>query len=163
MADYQIDTSSYQSNNNSELRVGHEGEVAKFHAKGGFAFSMVGTVGRDSYQMKLPAPWTRFRYKLEQDKRVLATASKPKVRGSTVTFELELPGRKLTFVSEDRHGLRWVLNEGGTECGSYDQREFGDQEEWSADFHAPRDWSVPLAAFVAWLKCEAPEGNVTAP
>lgn len=160
MADYQIDSSRYKTRN-TELRVGHEGEEAKFHRKGMFVYNMVGTVGSDTYLMKLPAPWTGFRYKLEQDGNLLASASRPKFKESTVCFELELPGRQLAFVSRDRHGLRWVFSEGGTECGSYEQREFGDQKEWSADFHAPRDWSVALTAFVAWLVCEAPEGMVT--
>jgi hypothetical protein len=162
MAEYQVDMSRYQRHNNHQLKVGREGETWTFHAKGGFAFSMVGTVGRESYQMKLPAPWTGFRYKLVQDERVLASARKPKVRGRVVTFELELPGRRLTMVSRDPRGLSWALNEGGVECGSFDRRAFGDQEEWSADFEPPPGWSVALAVFVAWLVCQAPEGNVSA-
>jgi len=151
MVDYQIDARRLQARKNNELKVGHEGEVSIFHLQGRFIQNMVGTVGRDAYQMKLPAPWTRFRYKLEQDGRELASAPKPKFKQYIVTIELELPGRQLQLVSQDRHGLRYVLTEGGNEVGSYDQREFGDQDEWTAEFQAPRDWSVALTAFVAWL------------
>jgi hypothetical protein len=143
MADYLIDARRLQARKN-ELKIGHEGEVSTFHRKGRFIQHLVGTVGQDEYQLKLPAPWSGLRYKLEQDGRELASASRPKYKQRIVTFELELPGRQLTLAAQDRHGLRYVLSEGGTEVGSYDQREFGEQDEWTADLHAPREWSVAL-------------------
>jgi hypothetical protein len=151
MTDYQIDARRIRKN---ELKVGYEGEVSTFRRKSWFIQNMVGTVGRDAYQMKLPAPWTGNRYKLEQDGRELASASKPKFKQHIVTFELELAGRQLLLVSQDRHGLRYVLSEGGNEVGSYDQRDFDDQSEWTAEFHASREWSGALTTFVAWLVAE---------
>ncbi|MCP3985733.1 MAG: hypothetical protein GY723_15210 [bacterium] len=151
MANYQIDARRLDARRNNELRIGHEGTVASFHRKNRFIHNMEGTVGQDAYQMKLPAPWNGLRYRLKQDELELASASRPKYKQHIVTFELELPGRTLEMVSQDRHGLRYVLTECGGECGSFDQRDFDEQDEWTADFQAPQGWSVALTAFVAWL------------
>mgnify|MGYP001813430000 CR=1 FL=1 len=161
MNDYLVDTSLYRSDSKGKMRIGHDGEIIEFRAKGGFAFSMIGDIGGDHYQMKLPAPWSRFRYRLEHNKEVIASASKHKFRGENVEFELDVQGRSLTLTSKDRLGVDWALSEGGMECGSFNRREFEDQEEWSADFTAPSNWSPATAAFVSWLICEAPEGRIT--
>lgn len=60
-------------------------------------------------------------------------------------------------------GSSRALIEGGTECGSYDRRQFGKQDAWSADRRAPRDRPVLLTAFAAWLVCRAPEGTMPLP
>jgi hypothetical protein len=146
MADYQIDARRVQ-----EIRIGQQGEtVATFRLKGRFVHDMKGEVGRDSYDMKLPAPWRGFRYRLEQDGRELASASRPKVKARIVSFDVEMPGRKLELIAQDQHGLLFLLLEGGEERGRFTQREFGDGDEWSADFQS-REESAAFAAFVTWL------------
>lgn len=145
MADYQIDARRLR-----EIRVGQDGETVATFLQGRFIQDMKGEVAGDSCAMKLPAPWRGFRYRLEQDGRELANASRPNVKDRIVSFDLEMPGRKLRLVAQDRHGLQYLLLEAGGEYGRFRQRDFGEQDEWSADFHA-RDASVALAAFVAWL------------
>ncbi len=115
MVDYQIDARRFRTPKNNELKVGHQGEASTLHRQGWFIQNLVGTVGRDAYQMKAPR----------------------------------------ALVLQHRHGLRYVLAEGGDEVGSCAQRDFDDQDDWTAEFQAPRDWSLALTAFVAWLVGEA--------
>lgn len=146
MAEFQIDSRDVR-----EIRVGRDGRVvAAFRRKGRFVQDLQGDVGSEAYQMKLPAPWRGFRYRLEQDGRELASASRPQWKNHIVRFEVEMPGRKLELVAQDRHGLEYLLLEGEEELARLTQREFGAQDEWTADL-AARDESPALAAFVAWL------------
>ena len=146
MADYQIDARRVR-----EIRVGREGEtLATFRRKGRLVQDLEGECGRESYALKLPAPWRGMRYRLEQEGRELASASRPKARDRIVRFEVETPGRKLELVAQDRLGLEYRLLEAGEERARLTQRDFGEHDEWTADLQM-REESPALAAFVAWL------------
>jgi hypothetical protein len=149
MAEFQIAARSSR-----EIRVGRDEKTVATFRPGRWIADMKGEVEGAASAMKLPAPWRGMRYRLQQDGRELASAAKPKLQGGLPTYELEMPGRKLELVAQDRNGLVWVLSEGGGECGRYEQREFGEQDEWTADF-AWREDVPALAAFVAWLVLEA--------
>jgi hypothetical protein len=147
LSDYQIDGRRLK-----ELRVGREGEpVAVFRRQSWFVQHMVGEVGGQKYQMKLPAPWTGFRYRLRQGDHEHANATRPRYPRRIASCELELPGRKLRLAADNRHGLDFTLFEGEEECGRLLQRPFEEQGDWEADLQAPEDWSIPLAAFVGWI------------
>ncbi len=149
MADFQISARSSR-----EIKVGRNRKtVARFRA-GRWIGDLKGEVEGAACAMKLPAPWRGMRYRLQQQGRELASASKPKLRGGLAVFDLEMPGRRLELLAQDRSGLVWVLSEAGAECARYAQREFGEQDEWTADF-VSREETPALAAFVAWLVLEA--------
>ncbi|HUE84534.1 MAG TPA: hypothetical protein VMO26_00500 [Vicinamibacterales bacterium] len=149
MADYQISARSTR-----EIRVGQQEEtVGTFH-RGRWIQNMAGEIGGEGFKMKLPAPWRGMRYRLEQDGRELANAARPAVKRRMVTYDLEMPGRRLRLASTDADGLVYVLFEGGEELGRYTQRSFGEHDAWTGDFRG-REASPALAAFVAWLVLEA--------
>ena len=145
MVDYQID-----ARRRREIRVGRAGEVVAAFQQGKWIQDMKGQVENEPSKMKLPAPWRGMRYRLEQGGRELASASKPKWSDHIVSFDLEMPGRKLELKATDRHGLEYVLLEGGEEYGRFTQRAFGEHDEWTADFRVGEE-SAALAAFVTWL------------
>ncbi len=167
--DYQIDTRNERS---QEVRVGRNNlEVAAFRKTGFFIYNLKGEVEGIEYQLKLPAPWTGFRYRLLAGKHELANAKKkrrmfafepdrPLIRHISVEFELDLQGQPYQLISEDRHGLEYVVLGGDEECGRLALRTFEAQQagSWQADFHAPSEWSIPHAAFVAWLAREGRSG-----
>ena len=145
MVDYQIDARQQR-----EIRVGRAGEVVATFQQGKWIQDLTGKVGNEPAKLKLPAPWRGMRYRLEQSGRELANASKPKWTDHIVSFDLEIPGRKLELKAADRHGHDYVLLEGGEERGRFTQRDFGSDDEWTADFRVSEE-SAALAAFVAWL------------
>ena len=149
MVEYQI---AHRSSR--EIRVGRAEETVATFRPGRLIADLQGEAGSVSYKMKLPAPWRGFRYRLEQDGRELANAAKPKVRQRIVSFDVEMPGRKLQLVSQGELALEWVLLEGGEERARFTQRSFGEHDKWTADFRS-REESVGLAAFVAWLVLQA--------
>lgn len=164
--DYQTDGRRQRP---QELRVGEGGqEVAVFRKVNFFVYNLRGRVGGLDYQLKLPAPWNGHRYQLCADSQVLATATRhrrmhafeadqPLNQHFLVEFELDVAGRILKLVPEDRHGSSFRLEESGQERGRLVGRSFAAQAqgEWEADLSAPDGWSVPLAAFVAWLARES--------
>ena len=145
MVDYQID-----ARRRREIRVGRAGDVVAEFQQGKWIQDMTGRVENEPSEMKLPAPWRGMRYRVEQSGRELASASKPKWSDHIVSFDLEMPGRKLELKATDRHGLEYVLLEGGEQRGRFTQRDFGRDDEWTADFRVSEE-SAALAAFVAWL------------
>jgi hypothetical protein len=145
MVDYQIDARRHR-----EIRVGRAGEVVATFQQGKWIQDMKGKVENEPARMKLPAPWRGMRYRLEMGEREIANASKPRWSDRIVSFDLEMPGRKLELKASDRHGLEYVLREGGEERGRFTQRDFGRDDEWSADFRVSEE-SAALAAFVTWL------------
>ena len=155
MPDYQIDF-----RNARELRIGDGDQIVAEFRRGRFIQDMKGAIGGQPSTMRLPAPWRGMRYRLLQGDRELASAGTPdferapESRGFLASFEFAMPGRKLDLAGQDRHGLLYVLTEGGTEIGRLQQRDFDDQDTWSADFHT-REESPGLAAFVAWIAREA--------
>jgi hypothetical protein len=166
--EYQIDTRNHRT---QEVRVGRDNqEVAVFRKAGFLIHNLKGGFQGVDYQMKLPAPWTGFRCRLRQGEFELASAKKqrrmhafepdrPLVRHQLVEFQLDVHGRALQLTPDDRHGLTYVLREGDVERGRLAARTFEAQQggPWQADLQVPEDWSVPLAAFLAWL---AREGQV---
>jgi len=154
MPDYQVDF-----RNARELRIGEGDEVVAAFHRGRFIQDMKGEIRGQPSTMRLPAPWRGMRYRLVRGGRELASAATPDFKrapessGHIVSFALEMPGRKLDLVAQDRHGLLYLLSEGGTEIGRLEQREFGEQDTWSADFRT-REESPGLAAFIAWLARE---------
>lgn len=167
--DYQTDTGNHQT---ETVRVGqHDQEVSVFRQVNFFIHNLVGTVDGMDYQMKLAAPWNGFRYRLRQGDHELANAKKkirmhafepdrPLIRHHRAEFELDVQGRAIQLTSEDRFGLIYTLSEGHSECGRLVMRSREAQEsgEWQADLQAPDGWSLPLAAFVAWLAREGRAG-----
>ena len=149
MPDFQIDARS-----NRRIRVGRGGEVVATFAPGRFIADQKGEVAGEPCTMKLPAPWRGMRFRLEQGGRELASAKRPKYFRGVVIWELEMPGRRLELVSQEEHGLEFQITEGGDEFGRFRQREFGEQDEWTADLQLREDLPA-LAAFVAWLVLEA--------
>lgn len=145
MVDYQID-----ARRTREIRVGRADEVLATFQQGKWIQDLKGQVGDEPSKMTLPAPWRGMRYRLEVSGRELANASKPKWSRHIVSFDVEMPGRKLELKALDRHGLEYVLTEGGVERGRFTQREFGENDEWTADFRVNEE-SAALAAFVTWL------------
>ncbi len=167
--DYQIDTRNERS---QEVRVGRDQqEVAIFRKAGFLIYNLGAEVDGIDYQMKLPAPWTGFRYRLVTGKHELANAKKkrrmfafepdrPLIRHLLVEFDLDVQGRLYRLTPEDRHGLTYVLLEEDEECGRLVLRSFEAQQtgSWQADLQAPSDWTVPHAAFFAWLAREGRSG-----
>jgi hypothetical protein len=167
--EYQINTGNHRT---QEVRVGRDNqEVAFFRKASFFIYNLAAKVEGVDFQMKLPAPWTHFRYRLRQGEHELANAKKqgrmhafepdrPLIRHRLVEFELEVHGRAHQLTPEDRHGLTYVLREGDEERGRLVMRTFEAQQQglWQEDLQAPEDWSVPLAAFVAWLAREGRRG-----
>jgi len=150
MVTYQIDIQ-----NESLVRIGqHEQAVATLRAKGFFVRDLVGESGSQSFVMKLAAPWRGMRYRLEQDGRELASASRADYHPGGLTMELDIAGRKLTLVSQDDRGHEFVLSESGQERARFQFRKSSQRREWDADYHT-QDESVPLAAFVVWLILES--------
>ena len=163
--EYQVDTRNYRT---QELRVGEDNLEKAVFRKAGFLISnLAANVGGASFQMKLPAPWNQFRYRLRQGDHELANAKKksrmhafepdrPLIRHWMVEFELDIQGRILQLTPQDRSGLSFVLRDGDEVCGRLTSRTFEAQQEgsWEADLQAPAGWSVPLAAFTAWLARE---------
>ena len=154
MPDYQVDFRDAR-----ELRIGEGDDVVASFRRGRFIQDMKGEIRGQPSTMRLPAPWRGMRYRLVQDDRELASAATPDFeripdsRGQVAIFALEMPGRKLELRGEGRHGLLYRLSEGGTEIGRFEQRDFDEQDTWSADFRT-REESPGLAAFVAWLTRE---------
>jgi hypothetical protein len=162
--EYQIDAAG----RSQEVRVGQDDrEVAVFQKSGFLIHNLEGNVDGLEYQMKLAAPWTGFRYLLRQGEHDLASAKKqrrmhafepdrPLIRHQLVEFALDVHGRLFRLTPEDRHGLNHALYDGDKKCGCLSMRTFEAQEGslWQADLQAPSDWSVPLAAYVAWLARE---------
>ena len=167
--DFQTDTRDRRT---QEVRIGvDDREIVVFHKATFFIHNLVGKVEGIDYHLKLAAPWTGFRHRLLQSDQELATAKKrgrmqafdpdwPLTRHRLVEFDLDVHGRAHLLTPEDRHGLTYVLREGDDERGRLVMRSFEAQHEgaWQADLQAPEDWSVPLAAFVAWLAREGREG-----
>jgi len=164
--DYQTDSRNHRS---QEVRVGEGGqEVASFQKVGLFVHNLRGDVGGLEYQLKRAAPWNGFRYQLCAGSQVLATATRhrrmhafepdrPLVRHTLVEFQLDVAGRLLQLIPEDRYANACPIEEAGRERGRLAKRSFDDQTggDWEADLAAPDGWSVPLAAFVAWLARES--------
>ena len=167
--DCQIDTSNHRT---QEVRVGlNNQDVALFRKAGFFVHNLRATLDGAEYQMKLPAPWNGFRYRLYRGRDELASAGKhrrmhafepgrPLHRHHLVEFDLDVGGRAYRLTPEDRHGLSYVLTEEDDRRGQLRMRDFGAQGEggWREDLEIPDDWSVPLAAFVAWLAREGRSG-----
>ena len=65
--------------------------------------------------------------------------------------------------AEDLEDVEVVVLEGDRRCGALAQRPFESQREgsWEADLEVTEDWSVPVAAFVAWLAREGRDPNET--
>jgi hypothetical protein len=168
--EYQIDTRNHLT---QEVRVGRDNqEVGVFRKASFLIYNLEGAVDGVEYQMKLPAPWTGFRYRLRQAKHELASAKKrtrmhafepyrPLVRHVLVEFELDIQGLSCRLSAEDRYGLTFALYEEDQRCGSLTPRTFEAQSagSWEADLQAPEGWSAPLAAFVAWLAREGRSGS----
>ena len=162
--EYQLDAGG----RSQEVRVGQDDrQVAVFRKTGFLVHNLEGTVDGLEYQMKLAAPWTGFRYLLRQGAHDLASARKqrrmhafepdrPMIRHQLVEFDLDVYGRLYRLTPEDRHGLNHALCHGDEKCGCLIMRTFEAQTggPWQADLQAPSDWSVPLAAYVAWLARE---------
>ena len=167
--EYQIDARNHHT---QEVRVGRDNQkVAVFLKAGFFIYNLEGEVDGVHYQMKLPAPWTGFRYRLRQGEHELASAKKqrrmhafepdrPLIRHQQVEFALDIHGRSHRLVPEDRHGLTYVIREGEEQRGCLVMRTLEAQlaGPWQADLQLPEDWSVPLAAFVGWLAREGRSG-----
>lgn len=163
--DYQIDSRNHRT---QEVRVGQdEQEVAVFRKVNFFIHNLRANVGGLDYQLKHAAPWNGFTYQLCQDNQVLATATRhrrmhafepdrPLIRHNLVEFRLDVSGRQLDLTPEDRHGSAYALAEAGQPRGRLTMRAFDAQMEgaWQATLAAPDGWSVPLAAFTAWLARE---------
>jgi hypothetical protein len=164
--DFQIDSRDQWT---QELRVGQrEQEVAVFRKVNLWIHNLRATIGGLEYQLKNAAPWNGFRYQLVQGDRVLATAkrhrrmhafdaNRPLIRHNLVEFQLDVSGRALALIPEDRHASSHRLEEAGQTRGRLSMRGFEDQmagAAWPAILTAPDDWSVPHAAFVAWLARE---------
>ncbi|MEZ5318893.1 MAG: hypothetical protein R2752_15950 [Vicinamibacterales bacterium] len=161
--DYQIDNRSTQ-----EVRVGvDDQEVAAFRKVSFFIHNLQGRVEGSDYLLKLAAPWNGFRYQLCRGEQVVASAKRrsrmhafepdrPFVRHTLTEFELDLVSRRMTLTPEDRRGISFRLDENGQARGRLAMRPFEVQRDgaWPADLRAPDGWSVPLAAFVAWLARE---------
>ena len=167
--EFQIDT---RETGTEEVRVGvNDQEIARFQKAGFFIYNLECTIDGLGYQLKLPAPWNGFRYRLRGDERELAIArrkrrmhafepDRPLVRHNLVEFELSVGGQSLLLIPEDRHGSSYILSEDEAETGRLVMRAFRAQEggNWQADLEAPDGWTVPLAAFVAWLAREGRSG-----
>lgn len=164
--DYQTDSRNHRS---QEVRVGSgDREVATFRKVNFFVHNLRGQVDGIDYQLKHAAPWNGFRYQLCAGDRVLATATRhrrmhafepdrPLIRHHLVEFHLDVAGRPLKLIPVDRHGSSFRLEAADQERGRLDMRSFDEQRggEWEANLGAPDGWSVPLAAFVAWLARES--------
>ena len=160
--EYQVDTRNHQS---EEVRVGlDQEEVAVFRRVGFFVRNLTARMDGVEYQMKLPAPWNGFLYRLRRGDQELANAKKkrkmhafepdrPLIRHMMVEFEIDIQGRTYRLTPEDRHGTDFVLREGEEELGRLTPRTFEEQRDgtWEADLRMPADWSIPHAAFLAWL------------
>jgi len=152
MADYQLD-----AHRQRKIRVGQGEEVVATFDTGRWIQDQKGEADGQPTAMKLPAPWRGMRYRLEQGGREIASAGRPKYSREGASYEIEMPGRKLELVTEDRYHRSWKLIESGAECGLYTLREHDRQDTWTADFSS-RVESVAFAAFVAWLTLEARGG-----
>ncbi len=130
--------------------------------------NLQGRIGGVDYQLKRAAPWNGFRYQLCLGNQVLASAmrhrrmhafepERPLIRHNLVEFQLDVSGRTLNLTPEDRHGIAYRLDESGDQRGRLAMRSLEAQMggEWEADLAPPDGWSVPLAAFVAWLARES--------
>lgn len=162
---YQVDSRNHRT---QEVRIGqNEQEVAVFRKVNFFIHNLRAHVGGLEYQLKHAAPWNGFKYQLCQGNQVLATAARlrrmhafdpdrPLIRHNLVEFHLDVSGRTLNLTTEDRHGSAYVLVEAGQPCGRLTMRAFDAQRggSWQADLAAPFGWTVPLAAFTAWLARE---------
>lgn len=162
---YQTDTRNHRT---QEVRIGcDDREVAVFRRASFLIHNLGGEVDGVEYQLKLAAPWTGFRYLLRQGEHELASAKRhgrmhafdadqPLVRHRLVEFELDVGGRLYRLRPEDRHGATYGLLEGDEQRGRLAARPFEEQRggAWEGDLQAPSDWSVPLAAYVAWLARE---------
>lgn len=152
MADYQLDAHIQR-----KIRVGQDEKVvATFHT-GRWIQDQKGEADGEPTAMKLPAPWRGMRYRLLQSGREIASAGRPKYSREGAVYEIEMPGRKLELITEDRHHKSWKLLESGEECGQFTLRDFDHQGEWNADFSS-REESAAFAGFVAWLTLEARGG-----
>lgn len=149
MVTYQFDVV-----NQNPVRIGQDGQaVATLRAKGFFVRDLQGEFGSQSFEMRLPAPWRGMRYRLVQDGRELASAPRAEYYRGGLAVKLEMPGRELELVSQDKRGLGFVLTEGGQEVARFQQRDVSQQQDWFADYHT-REESIPLAAFVVWVILE---------
>lgn len=164
--DYQTDGRNQRS---QEVRVGEGGqEVARFRKVNFFIHNLRANVGGVDYELKRAAPWNGFRYQLCAGSQVLATATRhrrmhafepdrPLIRHTLIEFHLDVSGRAFDLIPQDRHGGTYRLEEAGEVRGRLAMGTFEEQmgREWEADLAAPDGWSVPLAAFVAWLARES--------
>ncbi len=160
--EFQVDT---RKNKERSIRVGLDNQqVAVFVKTSFFIHNLKGQDSWADYQLKLPAPWTQFCYRLFHGETELANAKKkarmhafeadrPLIRHQFVEFELNLQGLALRLVPEGRHALTYVLSNDTDEIGRLVSRSFQDQVNgaWEGDLQAPEGWTPPLAAFVAWL------------
>lgn len=140
--------------NESPRRIGQDGQVvATLRTRGFFVRDRHGEFGSESFVMKLPAPWRGMRYRLEQGRRELASASRAEYYRGGLSVDVEISGRKLELVSQHRLGHEFVLTEGGQEHARFQHRKLSQWKDWFADYHTQEE-SVPLAAFVVWVILE---------
>lgn len=163
--EYQVDARNLRK---QYLRIGQDNrEVAIFRKANFFVHNLKGQDDWADYQMKLPAPWTQFRYWLYHREEQLVSAKRknrvhafdpdrPFSRHSIVEFDVDFHQRALSLVPLDRHGMTFVLREGEEEIGRLTMRTYEAQKgaEWQADLITPDDWTPPHAAFMAWLARE---------
>lgn len=142
-----------------------ESPVAELEKAGFLVQNLKGTFEGSDYELKLPAPWTGFRYRLHRGDAELANAKRenklrapdpeqPYVRHRYVDFHLEVEGRSLLLQPEDRWARIYRLLDGDEELGRFAMRNFERDDQWTGDVELPEGWTVPLAAFVAWLAWE---------
>ena len=163
--EYQVDTSNHRT---QEVRIGRNNqEVAVFRKANFLIHNLKAQVEGTDYQMKLAAPWNKFRYQLRQGQRELASAKKntrmhafeadrPLIRHPLAEFDLDVAGQPYKLTPIDRHGLTFILEQAGNEIGRLSRRSFEAQRDaqWKADLSVPDNWSEPLGAFVAWIARE---------
>jgi hypothetical protein len=149
MPDYQIDTQR-----KGGLRVKVDGAVVGELRPGWLIKDLSGEIGGQPVKLSLPAPWRGMRYRAEQGGREIANAPKPQSRRGMVTYEVEMPGRRFEYASEDTNGLVYLLTESGEQVGRYAWLPFDEQHGWNAEVTLRED-SVAFAAFLAWLVFEA--------
>jgi hypothetical protein len=163
--DYQLDSRNHRS---QEVRIGrNDQEIVVFRKVNFFIHNLQANVDGLDYQLKRAAPWNGFRYQLCQGQPILASATRhrrmhafepdrPLIRHNLVEFHLDVSGRALNLTPQDRHGLLYLIEEAGNQCGRLAMRPFESQTDgaWEADLSVPDDWSVAQAGFVAWLARE---------
>ncbi|MCB1041550.1 MAG: hypothetical protein KDC35_01330 [Acidobacteria bacterium] len=154
-----------------KIRIGtNQQELAVFGKAGFFIYNLKGQGEWSDYHMKLPAPWTQFRYRLFHGETELANAKKrrrmhvfdperPFSRHSLIEFELELEQRTYLLTPQDRHYLLFLLMDQDREVARFTTRPFDQQDAWQAALTTPDHWTPATAGFIAWLASEARNAN----